>query len=263
MVEHYLPRFAGDQLPDHPISQALAIADRIDTLIGTFGIHQIPTGDKDPYGLRRAALGILRILIEKHINLDLKELLTMAASYYMVKLDNPETIPQVLNFMQERLRAWYQEQQIGGDVFAAVAATGITNPLDADARIKAVQAFKTSSAAEALSAANKRVSNILSKYEDKIENQAIRPELFEQMEEENLYRQLMAKQDMVSRLSQSGNYDQVLVQLAELREPIDHFFDHVMVMTENKTQRENRLLLLSQLRSMFLQVADIALLVIY
>ncbi len=261
--EQYQPRFAGDELPDSSLGQALAIAERLDTLVGAFGINQIPTGDKDPYGLRRAALGILRILIEKRINLDLKETLTFAADCYTVKLENAEIIPSLLTFMQERLRAWYQEQGITPDVFAAVASLGITNPLNADERIRAVQAFKKLAAAEALSAANKRVSNILSKYTDKLDSHAINPAYFEHAAEKELALQLETKSDKVASLAQAGKYDEVLLQLAELREPIDNFFDHVMVMTENKAQRENRILLLHQLRSLFLQVADIAFLVIY
>ncbi|TAK73720.1 MAG: glycine--tRNA ligase subunit beta [Gammaproteobacteria bacterium] len=261
IAEQYLPRFAGDKLPASSLGQRLAMMDRIDTLVGAFSINQIPTGDKDPYGLRRAALGVLRILIEKEIDLDLNELLHKALALY--HSENKETVEQVLNFMQERLRSWYQEQGITADVFAAVAAVGITNPLDAHKRIQAVQAFKQLSAAEALSTANKRVSNILSKYEGKLDSQAINPQLFEEAAEKELAKQLEAKSEVVTRLSQAGQYDEVLLTLAELREPIDNFFDHVMVMSDDKAQRENRILLLHQLRSLFLQVADIALLVIY
>jgi len=258
--EHYLPRFAGDKLPESNLGQAVALADRVDTLVGAFSIHQQPTGDKDPYGLRRAALGVLRILIEKEIDLNLNELLDFSAASYQLALPNTDAIPQLLVFIQERLRAWYLDQGISADVFAAVAALGIANPLDVDKRIAAVQAFKKLAEAEALSVANRRVNNILSKYNDAIDAKKIDADFFEQAAETELAEQLQKKSEIVDRLSQSGNYTEVLLQLAELRKPIDDFFDQVMVMTENKSQRENRILLLNQLRNLFLQVADIALL---
>lgn len=258
--EQYKPRFAGDTLPETAVGQALAVADRIDTLVGTFGINQIPTGDKDPYGLRRAALGVLRILIENKINLDLKEVLELAISAYQTKLENPDTKNQIMNFVQERLRAWYLEKGVAADVFASVAALGITNPLDVNERIKAVQAFKKLTEAETLSVANKRVSNILSKYVDTLEAKRIDPNFFDNAAELELAKQLEAKSETVTKLYQDGKYEDVLLQLAELRKPIDDFFDQVMVMTDDKPRRENRILLLSKLRSLFLQVADIALL---
>ncbi|RDI46486.1 glycine--tRNA ligase subunit beta [Aquicella lusitana] len=260
MKEHYLPRFAGDRLPENAIGQALSIADRVDTLTGAFGIHQIPTGDKDPYGLRRAALGILRILIEKTIDLDLKPVMEFAASCYEQKLSNPETVQQVLAFIQERMRSWCLESGVPADVFAAVAAIQITNPYDAYKRIKAVQSFKQLNEAEALSVANKRVSNILAKYADTIDAKQINRDFFENESEQELARQLEFKSRTIEALSQSGNYNEILLQLAELRQPVDDFFDHVMVMTEDKARRENRILLLGKLRALFLQVADIALL---
>lgn len=258
--EHYLPRFAGDKLPDSSLGQVVALADRLDTLIGTFGIHQIPTGDKDPYGLRRATLGVLRILIEKEIDLDLNKVLGFATSCYQATLSNTQAIPQLLTFMQERLRAWYAEQGISADVFAAVAALNIASPLDIHQRIAAVQAFKKLAEAEALSVANRRVSNILSKYHETIDATKIDAVFFEHAAEKELAHQLQKKNEIVIHLSQAGNYTEVLLQLAELRAPIDDFFDHVMVMTEDKSRRENRILLLSQLRNLFLKVADIALL---
>jgi len=258
--EHYLPRFAGDELPEHAVSQALALADRLDTLIGAFGMNQIPTGDKDPYGLRRAAVGIIRILIEKKINLDLKEIIDVGVSHYTVTLENKETVTEVLNFIQERLRSFYQEQGVSADVFAAVAALNIWNPLNVNERIKAVQAFKKLKEAEALSIANKRVSNILAKYGEVTDALVMQPTFFEHAAESELAHQLEVKSKIVAELSQSGKYDAVLLQLADLRKPVDDFFDQVMVMTEDKPRRENRILLLSKLRSLFLQVADIALL---
>lgn len=257
--EQYMPRFAGDVLPQTPLGQALSLADRIDTLVGTFGIHHLPTGDKDPYGLRRAALGVLRILIENKINLDLGDVLVFAANSY-ANLENADVVPQVLTFIQERLRAWYQDQGVTPDVFASVATLQIMNPLDVHARVKAVQAFKKLSEAEALSVANKRVSNILSKYTEAMAAKSINPDYFEHAAEGELARQLDTKSQAIAKLCESGRYDQVLLQLAELRKPVDDFFDQVMVMTDDKPRRENRLLLLIKLRALFLQVADIALL---
>lgn len=258
--EHYMPRFAGDELPTHVMGQLLALTDRIDTLTGTFGIAQIPTGDKDPFGLRRAALGIIRILIEKNINLDLKEIVEFAFSNYSHPLANIETVDQVLTFIQERLRTWYLDQGVSSDIFAAVVALGINNPLDVHKRIKAVQTFKKLNEADALSVANKRVSNILAKYTDIIHAKAIDPKLFEVKAENELADQLAVKSQLVKELSQSDQYEEVLLQLAELRQPIDDFFDQVMVMTDDQSRRENRILLLKQLRQLFLNVADIALL---
>ncbi len=258
--EQYMPRFAGDALPTHPIGKVLALADRIDTLTGAFGMNQLPTGDKDPYGLRRAAIGVIRILIEQAIDLDLKATFEKAVTGFKVQLENKDVISSLLTFIQERMRAWYQDQGITPDVFAAVAALSVTNPLDVHKRIQAVQAFKKLSAAETLSIANKRVSNILSKYAEKIDAKTINPALFENDAERVLAERLEKESQTVTRFYQAGNYEKALLQLAELRQPIDDFFDHVMVMTEDKSLRENRLLLLGKLRTLFSQVADIALL---
>lgn len=258
--EQYMPRFAGDALPQHAVGQALALADRIDTVVGSFGVGQIPTGDKDPFGLRRATLGVLRILIENKMNIDLEPVLKFAIANYGDRIENKDTLVQVWNFFQERLRAWYQDQNVDASVFASVAALGIMNPLDMHKRIQAVQAFKKLSAAEALSIANKRVSNILTKYTESITAETIDPAAFENNAEKELADQLEAKREIVAQLSQAGQYDEVLLKLAELRQPVDDFFDKVMVMADNKDRRENRILLLKKLRALFLQVADIALL---
>lgn len=260
IAEHYQPRFAADKTAATPTGQVLALADRIDTLAGSFGINQIPTGDKDPYGLRRAAIGIIRTLVENKINLDLQPLFAAALAGYKVKLDNPQSLQQLLVFIQERLRAWYQEQGVSADIFASVAALNIHNPVDMDARIRAVQTFKKLSAAETLSIANKRVSNILSKYSEKITATIVDPKFFDNSAEQELARQLEVKSVVIAKLSQAHQYEKALQELAELRQPIDNFFDQVMVMTDDKPKRENRLILLSNLRSLFLQVADIALL---
>lgn len=258
--EHYQPRFSGDVLPASLLGCAVALADRIDTLVGIFGINQPPTGDKDPFGLRRAALGVLRILIEKKLHLDLQPLLSVAMSHYQVNLENKNVVHDVYQFMLERLKPWYQEQGILADVFASVAALPISSPYDFHCRIQAVQMFKQMAAAEALSIANKRVSNILAKYPTEVDQAKIDVTLFENEAERKLADELKAKQHIIENLSRSAEYQQVLTELANLRQPVDDFFDKVMVMTEDKQKRENRLLLLKQLRELFLNVADIALL---
>lgn len=258
LKEQYLPRFAGDELPKTKLNQALALADRIDTLVGIFSIQQMPTGDKDPFALRRAALGIVRILIEKENKLDLKKILSLSLEQY--SLSDSKTIELVFHFILDRLRAWYLEQGISADVLAAVMTLELQDLLDIHARIQAVQNFKQLNEAQTLSMANKRVSNILTKYEDHIEAKTIDSTYFEHEAEKELAHQLEMKGKIVERLSEQGQYNEVLIQLADLHKPLDHFFDQVMVMTEDKKRRENRLLLLNQLRNLFLKVADIALL---
>jgi len=260
LKEQYHPRFSGDVVPTTKLGCILAIADRLDTLVGAFGINQIPTGDKDPLGLRRAALGILRILIENKIDLDLQTLVENAYKAYGNTLKNKETVPQVLNFMLERLRPWYQEQMISADVYASVNALHITKPYDMHRRILAVQTFKNLPEATALSVANKRVSNILSKYEEAIAAPAINSSLFENDIEKTLATQVANMHDSIRSLSENGDYPEILTKLAGLREPVDQYFDKILVMADDKSLRENRLLLLKQLRGLFLHVADIALL---
>ncbi len=258
--EQYLPRFSGDVLPTTLVGCAIAIADRLDTLVGVFGIQQAPTGDKDPFGLRRAALGVLRIIIEKQLKLDLQELLKAAVKGYTVKLENAEVVKQVQQFMFERLKPWYQEQGITSDVLAAVATLGITKPYDLHCRIHAVQAFKKLPEAQALSVANKRVSHILDKYVEVITAKTVDTTLFEQDAEHVLANKLQELRDKIVMQSKSEDYTGILTQLATLREPVDTFFDKVMVMVDDKACRENRLLLLKNLRELFLYVADVALL---
>jgi glycyl-tRNA synthetase beta chain len=258
--DYYLPRFAGDDLPQDAVSQSLALADRLDTLIGTFGINQIPTGDKDPFGLRRAALGVVRIIIENSLNLDLAELLKTAYNNYTVELINQESSEQVFAFIQDRLRTYYADLGMTPDVFAAVAALHLTNFFNFHQRIKAVQLFKTRQEAAALSAANKRVCNILDKFNGQLESDHLDTKAFEHSIEAVLANQLVVKSEMINKLAHEGKYDEVLLQLADLRQPVDDFFDQVMVMTDDKVRRQNRILMLKKLRALFLHVADIALL---
>ncbi|MGB6976097.1 MAG: glycine--tRNA ligase subunit beta [Gammaproteobacteria bacterium] len=262
IYEHYQPRGANDKLPESAIGCVLAIADRVDTLIGIFGINQAPTGEKDPFGLRRAALAILRIIIQYKLPLDLKKLLEKAQQQYQdqVALPNAQAVDQALTFIFERLRAWYAEQQITPDVFAAVSALKLTQPLDFDLRIRAVQHFKQLPQAAALAAANKRVSNILKKEDSIFAHAQVNPALLEEEAERDLQNVLEQKNKEVEQLCRQTLYTEALSSLASLQQPIDLFFDTVLVMTPDENLRRNRLALLNQLRQLFLQIADVSLL---
>jgi glycyl-tRNA synthetase beta chain len=258
--ESYYPRFSGDGLPTALLSCAVALADRLDTLVGIFGVNLSPTGDKDPYGLRRAVIGVLRILIEKKINLDVRELIKQAYSNFQIALPNPNIINDVWNYLLDRLKPWYQDQAVSADVFSAVSALDISNLYDMHCRIQAVREFKNLPEAESLSIANKRVSNILAQYTKPIQLNEIDNSLFEHASEHELAKQLNQQEKEVAVLVKKANYQAVLTHLAKLREPVDQFFDHVLVMAEDEQCRENRLLMLKKLRELFLQVADVALL---
>ncbi|MBS9440306.1 glycine--tRNA ligase subunit beta [Photorhabdus heterorhabditis] len=257
--EQYQPRFAGDELPSSGVSCALAIADKMDTLAGIFGIGQHPKGDKDPFALRRAALGALRIIVEKKLPLDLQALTEEAVRLYGDKLTNTKVTDDVVEFMLGRFRAWYQEQGYSIDTIQAVLARRPTQPADFDARVKAVTHFRTLDEAAALAAANKRVSNILAKSEETL-NEKVSASVLKAPEEVKLTTHLVVLQDKLTPLFAEGCYQEALVELASLREVVDAFFDNVMVMDEDQQVRVNRLTLLSELRELFLKVADISLL---
>ena len=257
--EQYMPRFAGDQLPASKTGQAVAIADKLDTLIGIFGIGQVPSGDKDPFALRRAALGALRIIIEQGLDIDLWEMLEHAAETNTGLFDNDHVITQVFDFMMGRLKAYYQDQGVTPDTFEAVLAQRPTQPIDFDARLRAVTAFRSLPEAEALAAANKRIANILKKTDEAIPAQ-VDAHLLHDEAEKQLYQQIAAISDQVTPLFRSRDYATALKTLAGLREVVDAFFDQVMVMADDTALRANRLALLSQLRNLFLEVADLSLL---
>lgn len=255
--EQYLPRQGGDNLPAEGVGQALALADKIDTLTGIFGIGQRPTGAKDPFGLRRASLGVLRIIIERELNLDLKALLESAARGLGDKLEAGDAIKVCLDYILERLKSYYLDRGIPPDVIDAVLAQRPSRPLDFDRRIQAVNAFRKLDAAESLAAANKRIRNILRKVEGKIPYM-VDTTLLNEPAEKSLQNQLHALQADVSVLFDEGEYEQALTQLASLREPVDKFFDDVLVMTEDASLRNNRLALLNTLGSLFLRAADLS-----
>ncbi|WP_195432900.1 glycine--tRNA ligase subunit beta [Morganella morganii] len=259
LKEQYQPRYAGDNLPSTPVSDALAIADKMDTLAGIFGIGQHPKGDKDPFALRRAALGVLRIIVEKGYNLDLETLTQEAVRLYGDKLTNANAVTDVVDFMLGRFRAWYQEQGYAIDTIQAVLARRPTRPADFDARMKAVTHFRTLEEAAALAAANKRVSNILSKSDDAL-NDTVLASLMNAPEEIRLAAYVTDLKTQLAPLYAEGKYQEALTELASLREAVDAFFDSVMVMDKDDNIRRNRLTLLNELRNLFLGVADISLL---
>ncbi len=257
MNEVYMPRFAGYQLPRTPTGQALALADRLDTLVGIFAIGRRPTGTKDPFGLRRAALGVLRILIETPLALDLRELLIAAASGYPDGLVGDDPVEAVFDYALERLTAYYQDRGIRADVIDAVITLRPTVPADIDHRIHAVQEFIQLPEAASLAAANKRIANILKQATNEIPAR-IDPELLREPAEAALHERLIERESAVGALFDAGRYQEGLSRLAALREPVDAFFDDVMVMTDDTALRVNRLALLKRLAALFLRVADIS-----
>ena len=256
--EQYMPRFAGDELPKSLVASAVALADKFDTLTGIFGIGQAPKGSADPFALRRAALGALRIIVEKNLPLDLEDLVKKSATLFGDKLTNQNVVADVVDFMLGRFRAWYQDEGIAVDVIQAVLARRPTRPADFDARVRAVSHFRTLDSAEALAAANKRVSNILAKADAAIGE--INLTACVEPAEKALAEAVLALRTEVQPLIAKGDYTAVLDKLANLRAPVDSFFDNVMVNAEDPVLRQNRLAILNTLQDLFLQVADISVL---
>ncbi|HHF6576974.1 TPA: glycine--tRNA ligase subunit beta [Haemophilus influenzae] len=256
--EQYMPRFAGDELPKSLVASAVALADKFDTLTGIFGIGQAPKGSADPFALRRAALGALRIIVEKNLPLDLEDLVKKSAALFGDKLTNQNVVADVVDFMLGRFRAWYQDEGIAVDVIQAVLARRPTRPADFDARVRAVSHFRTLDSAEALAAANKRVSNILAKADAAIGE--INLTACVEPAEKALAEAVLVLRTEVQPLIAQGDYTAVLDKLANLRAPVDSFFDNVMVNAEDPALRQNRLAILNTLQGLFLQVADISVL---
>ena len=261
LYEQYMPRFAGDALPSSGVSASVALADKLDTLVGIFGIGQLPKGDKDPFALRRAAIGVLRIVTELSLPLDLETLVSKAIDVYGDKLTNAETQSQVVDFVLGRFTALLQDQAIAIDVIQAVAARRPTKPADYLARVHAVDKFRALEEAEALAAANKRVANILAKQNVEVTDSVnIDESLLAEEAEKALYVELKAAQKEVDIAVPSQDYTRILTALATLRNVIDNFFDNVMVMADDEAVKNNRLALLSLLRQLFLTTADISIL---
>lgn len=257
LEEQYLPRHAGDALPGEAVGRVLALADRLDTLVGIFAIGLKPTGAKDPFGLRRAALGVLRILVEAELPLDLEDLLQQAARGYGDAVPAMEAVPQVLDYVMERLRAYYHDRGIRPEVFDAVLSVRPTRPLDFDRRVRAVETFLGLPEAEPLAAAHKRIHNILRKVEGDLPER-VDPKWLQEDAERALHERLEGLWAPVSAHFDAGEYTQGLTALAGLREPVDAFFEQVMVMAEDAALRDNRLALLNRLAGLFLRVADLS-----
>jgi len=258
--EQYMPRFAGDELPATATGQAVAIADKLDTLVGMFGIGQPPTGSKDPFALRRSALGLLRIIIECQLPLDLPYMVQQATTALGTKITTTKVVNQVVDFMMDRLRAYYKDSGVIPEVFESVLAQHPTQPFDFDRRVRAVNHFLSLPEAESLAAANKRISNILRQAAEK---NIVVPEAIDTTKLTDVAEQALATQlDVITRevtpLFNQRDYETALGRLADLRKTVDPFFDEVMVMADDAALRDNRLALLTQLRNLFLRVADLS-----
>jgi glycyl-tRNA synthetase beta chain len=262
IAQQYWPRFAGDRLPENPTACALGLADRLDTLVGIFGIGQPPTGSRDPFALRRASLAVLRIMVEHQLDLDLRDCLELAAAQYPPDVIATGSTEQVLDYMIERFRAWYEEESIPAEVFKAVSARKLSQPLDIQRRVHAVHAFTALPEAPALAAANKRVSNILEKLEASHQFGEVSTNLLVEPQEQELAARLASLTEVARGHLEKDEYTAALACLAGLREPVDAFFDGVMVNADDAALRHNRLNLLKALRELFLQVADISQLVV-
>lgn len=257
--EHYMPRHQGDELPKTQTGMAVALADRLDTLVGLFGINQPPTGSKDPFALRRAALGTLRIIVENKLDLDIQELATLAASQYAELPAAATVATQVTDFLLERFRAWFEDEGVSVDNYLAVQAIRPTKPYDFARRVRAVAEFRKLPQAESLAAANKRVSNILGKLDAPVSGD-VDASLLQEEAEKQLASLIATQAEKQAPLLSKGEYQEILSLLSALQEPVDKFFADVMVMCDDEKLRHNRLVLLSQLRELFLQIADISVL---
>jgi len=267
--EHHMPRFAGDVLPDTATGQSVAIADKLDTLVGIFAIGQIPTGDKDPFGLRRCALGVMRIIIEKQLSVDLLELIGDANHSYLKLIKNNENLDlpnKVYDFMMERLRTYYADRQISAEIFESVYTKSNTYPYDFDRRVNAVAEFCKLPEAESLAAANKRIHNILTKY---LNDQGsggkpnqIQSKIDASLLSDNIERTLVGRINRLEKdvkpLLEEKDYAQILQLLSTLKTPVDSYFENVMVLVEDSKLRDNRLAIINKIQNLFLQVADLS-----
>ena len=260
--QHYWPKFAGDQLPTSIEAQSVALADKLDSLVGIYAAGEVPTGDKDPYALRRAALSVLRILIEQKHSLTLADLVKSTADIFAELQDlavDTDTQHQIVNFIRERLKPHYQNQEIPTLVIKSVMACEPSSPLDFEHRVKAVNQFSSLNEAIDLAAANKRIGNILKKQENDVSD-TVNETVLTETDEKNLFQAINSIEKDCITLFDDGNYAQGLQKLASLRSPVDSFFENVMVMSDDAQQQANRLALLKRMQQLFLRVADISLL---
>ena len=258
IFESYLPRFSGDRLPTKPVQIAVSLAEKFVTLVGIFGINMLPKGDKDPFGLRRAAIGLIRIALENKIELDFTEVVEFTCNLFKDKLLNKETKSQVIDFIYNRLKGYYQDQDIESSIFLSVLSVRPTSLMDFDRRIKAVKTFKTLPAAENLASAYKRTNNILCKA-GVIEG-TINPSLFKEKQEVSLFNEIEAITPVIEKFYAEGNYSEALSHLSEIKDTVDDFFEHVMVNVEDPAIKINRLLLLKKLATILSNTADISVL---
>jgi len=255
--EQYMPRFAGDALPTAKLGQALAVAEKLDSLVGIFAIGQVPSGDKDPFGLRRAAIGCLRIIIECELDVDLRVCLQTSVAQFDSAISADDVTDAVFDFIMQRLRRYNADIDISNDIFESVLALSPTNLLDFQHRVQAVNKFKGLAEAESLAAANKRIQNILK--QNKSEKIAdIDATLLNEPTEKLLASALTEIEKSVQPLLAKHDYASTLTKLAALRDPIDNFFDEVMVMCDDEALKLNRLALLNQINTLFLSSADIS-----
>ncbi len=255
--EQYKPRGASDDTASTATGQILSISDKLDTLVGIFAIGQKPTGEKDPYALRRASLGVLRTIIERQLDLDLKQLIAESAKLLADKVDATKVEAEVFEYIIERLRAYYLDRGVSADVFDAVSALSPSRPLDFDKRIKAVSAFRELAEAQSLAAANKRVGNILKKSASS-NNVTVDESLLAEDAEKKLYETLSSLSQTVEPMFDAGDYEAALTKLSSLRDPVDAFFDSVMVMADDEAVKNNRIALLNTMNQLFLRAADLS-----
>lgn len=258
IFESYLPRYSGDRLPTKPVQIAVSLAEKFVTLVGIFGINMLPKGDKDPFGLRRAAIGLIRIIIENQINLNFTEVIELTCNLLKDKLKNSATKEQVTDFIYNRLKGYYQDQGIEAPIFLSVLSVKPVNLLDFDRRVKAVKVFKALPAAENLASAYKRINNILCKAE--CIDATISSSLLVESSEISLYEEIEKLSPVIEKLYAEGNYSEALGHLAEIKDPVDNFFEHVMVNVEDVSLKNNRLALLRKLANLLSNTADISVL---
>ena len=258
IFEQYCPRFAGDQIPTRPVQISVSLAEKLATLIGIMGINLMPKGDKDPFGLRRAAIGVIRIIVENKLDLNLIDIINKGCEFFKDKLKSKDTAKNVADYIFARLKAYYQDQGIGAEIFQSVLSTSPVSLLDFDKRAKAVVKFKELKEAEDLAAAYKRVNNIQAKSG---RNSAdINESLLQEDAEKKLVEHLKALMPTINDLYQKGEYDKAMLTLAELRDDVDYFFEKVMVNADDEAIKNNRLAILNQLSAVFSKTADISVL---
>ena len=250
--EHYHPRFAGDTLPSTKEGLVVAIADKLDTITGIYGIGQGPTGSKDPYALRRMALGLLRIMVEAELKLNLKALIKQSLELHASEVDR-SSADAIYQFMMDRLRAYYKEQKVSSKAFEAVLAVRPESPYDFHLRVAALNEFTGDSASASLIEANKRIANMLKDHQDL--GVQVDDSVLVETAEKALFEATTA---VAKQLNSSNNYTQSMRELLSLKETIDTFFDQVMVNTDDETLKRSRLTLLNWIRTLFLSVADVS-----